>query len=196
MARQYQDTETRRRQIAGAALRTIVEDGVHGFTTRAIASRVGITDGTLFRHFRNKAEIVQAALDLLTEQIDASMVSTGPPAAALEHFFRHRAAFVGSEGSVGRLIFSEGLMHLSGEPGRARVRDWRRRSVEFLRHQLRPLHVQGTLAPGLDEGAAAVLIQGVLLTLAMSAAVGAPSTPGLSERIDDAWSTLTTVLFP
>ena len=77
MARQYEDTETRRKQVAEAALRTIVDDGVCGFTTRAIASRVGISDGTLFRHFGSKQEIILEAMS----HLEARLTDGSSPAA-------------------------------------------------------------------------------------------------------------------
>ena len=94
MTRHYQDGQTRRLQIAEAALRTLVEDGVDGFTTRAVAARVGITDGTVFRHFANKVEIVLAAMDMLEAEIDASLQSSIGPTEDIAFFFRHRAQFL------------------------------------------------------------------------------------------------------
>ena len=60
MAQQYQRSAVRRQQIADAALEVIAELGLRGFTTQAVAARVGITDGTIFRHFKDKQEIVRS----------------------------------------------------------------------------------------------------------------------------------------
>ena len=180
--------------MAEAALRTIVEDGVHGFTTKAIAARVGITDGTLFRHFDSKAEIVLEAMGVLGEGIDAGLSQGAEPMADLEAFFRHRAAFVGSQGSVGRLIFSEGLMHLAGEEGQQVIRGWRRRTMAFLTTRLQALDDHGRLALTVDEST--LLLQGTLLTFAVSAALGeAPGGVALQDRIGAAWGTMASTLF-
>ncbi len=196
MARHYEDTDTRRRQVAEAALRTLVEDGVAGFTTRAVAARVGISDGTLFRHFKNKQEIVLHAMELLGEQIDAGLVTTGSPMGDLKGFFRHRAALVGTQGSVGRLIFSDGLVHLAGDAGRECMGGWRQRSVGYLMECLSQLKAAGKLHPKLEVPAASMLLQGVLLTFAMQASLGRTgSSEALQARIDHAWSTLHTLLF-
>ena len=53
----------RRRQIAATALEILATDGVRGLTARAIAERVGVKDGSLFRHFASKEAIVDAAID-------------------------------------------------------------------------------------------------------------------------------------
>ncbi len=196
MTRHYKDTETRRRQVAEAALQTIAEDGVARFTTRAIAGRVGISDGALFRHFGSKQEIVLEAMGLLEDALEASMVSTGDALAELEGFFRHRAAFVGAEASVGRLIFSDELVHLAGDAGRQRVDEWRQRSVRYMTSRLGALVAQGRATAGVDVPTMSMLIQGVLLTFAMQASLGrAGSAAQLQGRIDHAWSALTTLLF-
>lgn len=196
MPRHYEDTETRRRQVAEAALHTIAEDGVARFTTRTVAGRVGISDGTLFRHFGSKEEIVLEAMAVLEEEIDAGLLETGDDAADLEAFFHHRAAFVGAQGSVGRLIFSDELFHLAGDEGRARVDRWRRKSVGYLLERLGALRTSGRLREDLDLKAMSMLIQGALLTFAMSASLGRGGTPDeLQPRIRHAWGALTTVLF-
>jgi len=195
LARHYEDTETRRRQVAEATLDAIAEHGVAHFTARSIAQRVGISDGTVFRHFGNKEEIVVAAMALLEAEIDAGLVSTGGAWTDLEGFFRHRAAFVGRAGSVGRLIFSNELLHVGGESGRLRVQGWRRRSVAYLNERVRLLQERGDLRADLDVAAVSMLVQGTLLTFAMQASLGqAGSAKELSQQIDDAWSTLRTVL--
>ena len=97
MARRYQRTDVRRRQIAEAALALIAERGLDGFTTRALGSRVGLTDGTIFRHFDSKAEIVLAALDVLEERMFAVVPDDPDPLIRLEAMFAHRARFVAGE---------------------------------------------------------------------------------------------------
>lgn len=197
MARQYEDGDTRRRQVVEATLQTLAEAGVTGFTTRAVADRVGISEGSLFRHFESKREIVLAAMDALEEGIREGLVSTGDPWSDLEGFFRQRAAFVGNQQSVGRLIFSDELVHLAGEEGRARVAAWRTASVTFLLDRLSRLEVEGRLRPGLGVPGGSLLVQGLLLTFAMQASLGAAGPEAaVRARIDHAWSTLTLVLRP
>jgi AcrR family transcriptional regulator len=196
MTRHYEHTETRRRQVAEAALRTIAEGGSTRFTTREVAARVGISDGTLFRHFGSKEEIVLEAMGLLEAELDAGLADTGDARADLEAFFRHRAAFVGAQGSVGRLIFSDELVHLAGEAGRARVEQWRKKSVGYLLDRLGALRVSGRLRSDLDVPGANLLFQGVLLTFAMQGFLGrAFAQDELEARIQHAWKTLQTVLF-
>lgn len=196
MARHYEDSETRRRQVAQAALQTIAEQGAARFTTKAIAARVGISDGTLFRHFGSKQEIVLEAMGLLEDQLDAGLISTGDPLDDLEAFFRHRAAFVGAESSMGRLIFSDELLHLAGEEGRQRVDRWRQHSVRYMLERLGLLMTHGRVTAAVDLPAMGMFIQGALLTFAMQASLGRSGSPQqLQARIDHAWAALRTLLF-
>jgi AcrR family transcriptional regulator len=196
MARQYVSSETRQQQIAEAALWVLAEAGVGGFTTRAIAARVGVTDGTLFRHFADKQAIVLAAMDLLEEGLLADLQFEGDPIERLEAMFRARAVFVGSNNSVGRLIFSEQLVHLAGDEGRARVSGWRTQSVKFLFGALQEARAAGHTPPGIEPAALAQIIQGVLLTFALRSNIDkSESSDALRARVDAAWTALRTLLF-
>ncbi len=196
MARHYESTETRRQQIAEAALHVLAEEGVGGFTTRSIAARVGITDGTLFRHFPNKQAIVIAAMELLEQGMLVDLDLEGEPVERLEAMFRHRAAFIGANGSVGRLIFSEQLVHLAGDEGRAAVARWRARSLVFMHRALDEAIAAGRTVSDIDTPCLAQLIQGVLLTFALRANVGAPEpAEAVDARIDRAWQTLHRLIF-
>jgi AcrR family transcriptional regulator len=69
------ETETRTR-ILNAALKLFARQGYDGTTTRDLAERAGVAEGTLFRHFANKKAIlievatqgwIEILTDLLTE---------------------------------------------------------------------------------------------------------------------------------
>ncbi len=197
MARQYEDSETRRLQVAQAALQVIATEGAGRFTTRAVANRVGIGEGTLFRHFGSKEEIALAAMTLLEQELAASLVETGDAMADVEAFFRHRAAMVGQQSSVGRLIFSDELVHLAGEAGRARIDGWRRRNVAWLIQRLVALQAQGELRADVDAQMLATMVQGLLLTFAMQASLGRAGSPAeVQARIELSWSSLLLLLKP
>lgn len=197
MARQYEDTDTRRRQVAQAALAVIAEDGVSGFTTRSVAQHVGINDSTLFRHFGSKEEIVVEAMALLTAEIDRGLHETGDFMEDLEAFFRHRAAFVGAQASVGRLIFSEEFVHLAGDRALECIQGWRGKSLKYLASRLEALQKDGRLRADLDVASMSMLVQGALLSLAFQAsAAKTEPTADLEARIDKAWSAIQIIFSP
>ena len=63
MAAERLDTETRQGQIKKAVLEIISSEGIGKLSTRNLASRIGVTEGALFRHFSSKKEIMLSILD-------------------------------------------------------------------------------------------------------------------------------------
>jgi len=79
----------RREQTIFTAIEIIDELGLQGLSTREIARRQDISEGTLFRHFKTKSEIVLAMLDYLLQRdadiIDSSSYLGLKPKAAIVH---------------------------------------------------------------------------------------------------------------
>jgi len=196
MAKEYERTDVRRRQIAEAALDVIAEQGLGCFTAKAVADRVGIADGSIFRHFANKKEIVLAAMDRVEEALFPDPTPEHEdPSTRLESFFKHRALVIATGGSVGRLVFSNELAHAAGEEGWDRMRSWRRRSLEFVNDCLHSLYDDGRLKQGLLPEEAAQLIQGRLLGLMLDRSMSTNPAPDIEEQITRAWSTLKDLMF-
>lgn len=57
---------TRRDEIIDASLRLFLRDGYAGTGIRAIAGEVGISEATIYHHFRSKEDIFQAIVDRVT----------------------------------------------------------------------------------------------------------------------------------
>lgn len=62
------DTQTRREQIAEAALR-LAADGLHNVTVQGVARAVGVVPSALYRHFRNKESIMEAVVELVGRRL-------------------------------------------------------------------------------------------------------------------------------
>lgn len=162
-----QPTEERRQQIADAALKVIAERGLGRFTTQAIAAEVGITDGTLFRHFANKEEIVLAALDRVEELLFEGFPPDDPdPLQRLQRFFRQRAALVAENPVIASLAFSEQLPLAAGERGARQVEGWKQRSFEFIVACIEEAEAMGRLPRRLPAREVAVVVFGTLMALA------------------------------
>lgn len=177
-----QPTEERRRQIADAALKIIAQQGLGRFTTQAIAAEVGMTDGSLFRHFANKEEIVFAALDRIEERLfDGFPPDDVDPLVRLERFFRLRADLVGNNPIIARLAFSPELPHAAGERGARQVDSWKRRTLEFIGQCVAEAAGQGRLREGLAVREVAIVVLGTLLALVQLGDIGGGS-------VDRAWA--------
>ena len=71
--------EERRGEIAAAALKIVGEYGVEGASMARIAGAVGISGPALYRHFANRAEILEAAMDLLLARVVSWLDSSTNP---------------------------------------------------------------------------------------------------------------------
>ena len=61
-----------------AALKVFAEAGMRGATTRRIAEEAGVNEVTLFRHFRSKGELIQAALAHFSSRIESRPLPAVP----------------------------------------------------------------------------------------------------------------------
>ncbi|WP_428568101.1 MAG: TetR/AcrR family transcriptional regulator [Solidesulfovibrio sp. DCME] len=57
------ESPLRREQIADAALAIVVEQGIGAVTVRRVAEAVGISAAALYRHYKNKGDILAAVLE-------------------------------------------------------------------------------------------------------------------------------------
>ncbi len=158
--------DSRRREIADAALRVIAEQGLGRFTALAIAREVGVSDAALFRHFQTKEEIVLAAIDRIEEILFAGFPPAGrDPLDRLGNFFRQRVAVIEENPGVARLVASDVMSQASPAAGVARVAEFRRRSVRFVRSCLAEAARQDLLGDGVEPAEAEVLVVGAILAL-------------------------------
>jgi AcrR family transcriptional regulator len=77
--RHYKSTDERRAEIIAASLTILAKEGLPGWTTAALAKRVGASEAMLFKHFRSKDEILQTALQQLGERMIARLGAYSPP---------------------------------------------------------------------------------------------------------------------
>ena len=187
-------TDERQQEIAEAALAVIAQDGLGRFTTAAIARRVGIAEGTLFRHFRNKKEIVGAAITWLGGLFAGTLPApTGDPLVRLRTFFEARIALITAHPGVARLLFSDQLAAADGGESARRIREIQRRSADFVRGCLTEAAAAGRLRDDLAVDDLVVLFIGAALALVQHGELVSDGLP-LAERADRVWSTLIRVI--
>ena len=56
------DYNKRQNQIIEAAIEVIAESSIQALTVKRLAEKIGISDAALYRHFKNKMEILEAVL--------------------------------------------------------------------------------------------------------------------------------------
>ena len=161
-------TEERRQQIAEAALRIISGKGVHRLTAQELGREVGIADGTIFRHFKDKAEIVRAAVSHLE-----GVLFEGFPPQAEDPMERLRVFFVGRLKLVQRMpsvflsAFSDRLEEAAGSDA-GLVRSIIERSQAFVRQCLTEAQERGQVDASLSVDALTLVVIGSLQAAAIT----------------------------
>jgi AcrR family transcriptional regulator len=156
-----------RASLLEAALAAFAESGSRGATTRRIAEAAGVNEVTLFRHFKSKHELIQAALERYVTQIERRPLPDAPrdPSAELltwsrahyRELHRHRA-FI-------RKVMSE----REENPGHCAVglRTSAAIAAELAAYLVR-VRLAGLASGRWDEHAAASMLMGALFSDAMS----------------------------
>lgn len=85
MVRRGRPPKIGRDEIVVATLGVMTERGIAGLTTREIASRVGISEGSIFYHFGDRKGLIKAVFDEALRPLwQFRAVPPGPPATADE----------------------------------------------------------------------------------------------------------------
>lgn len=162
-----------------ATVKTVIdlaaEQNPSEITTTAIAQRMGLTQGALFRHFPKKTDIFQAVIcwvaDTLLARIDAAAAGVESPLVALEAIFMVHVGFVAKHPGVPRILFGE--LQQAGETlPKQRVQSLMQQYGKRLTVLLEAGKAQGELAPDLDVGAAKALFLGSIQGLVVQSMMG------------------------
>lgn len=166
----YLPADERRQATVEAVIELAAEQNPSDITTTAIAQRMGLTQGALFRHFPSKGAILQAVMSWVAERlltrVDKAAEGVASPVAALEVIFMAHVDFVSEYPGVPRILFGE--LQRSGDtlPKQA-VQVLIRRYDERLRRLLEAGKAQHELDARLDVAAAAILFIGTIQGLVM-----------------------------
>lgn len=146
------------------------EQNPSDITTAAIAKRMHVTQGALFRHFPSKAAILQAVMDWVADRllarIDKAAASAGDPLAALEAIFMTHVEFIVAHPGVPRMLFGE-LQQTQATPAKRMAKALLKRYDKRLRALMEQGKQSGHLAEDLDVNHAAVLFIGTIQGLVM-----------------------------
>ena len=162
--------DERRALTVDAVVELAAEQNPRDITTAAIAKRMGLTQGALFRHFPTKEAILQAVMAWVAERllarVDKAMQAEASPIAALEAIFLTHIDFVAGHPGVPRMMFGE--LQVAGETAPKRM------VTTLIKHYGERLHklvedgkAKGELAAALDSEAAVPLFSGTIQGLVM-----------------------------
>jgi AcrR family transcriptional regulator len=166
----YLPAEERRAATVQAVVELAAEQNPSEITTTAIAERMGLTQGALFRHFPTKESILEATLCWVSERllasVDKAAAAAPSPLAAIEAMFATHIDFVARHPGVPRMLFGE--LQRQGETlAKRMVQTLLRQYGQRLQRHLQDGKAQGQLHVALDVDAAVVLFIGTIQGLVM-----------------------------
>ncbi|MCD6681762.1 MAG: TetR family transcriptional regulator [Burkholderiaceae bacterium] len=160
----------RRAEIVAAVVELARERGPEAITTQAIADRVALTHGALFRHFADKDAIWGAVFDWVRSDlgaaIDAAFAGGGSPVEILERVFLAHARFIARHPGAPRILYHalQGAEHAAThERVHSMVAAYTRRVAACLRDA----RDSGALSAALDPQVGATLFVATLQGLAL-----------------------------
>jgi AcrR family transcriptional regulator len=105
------DTDIRQEQITQAALSLINTNGLRGLSVAGVARRVGLVPSAIYRHFKGKDQIIDAALDLifarLLENVANVRREVSDPLQRLKRILVRHVGLILENHAIPRIIFSE-----------------------------------------------------------------------------------------
>lgn len=160
----------RRAATVEAVVDLAAEQNPSDITTTAIAQKMGLTQGALFRHFPTKDAILEAVMSWVTDRllarVDKAAEGAASPKAALEAVFMTHIDFVSDHPGVPRMLFGE--LQRPGETLPKRMAQTLIRHYgERLRGLLEAGKARGELRADLDPDAATTLFIGTIQGLVM-----------------------------
>jgi len=169
MAEQKLDTEIRREQIAQAALELVASQGVRRLSVAAVARRVGLVPSGIYRHFKNKAQMLDAVLDLLEQRMlglveSARQEAEGPLERLRAVLFRH-IRFIREGRALPRMIFCEDA-HGEDPRRKGRIEEILNSYLQRLGELVRRGQQQGRVRPELDPETVAMMLLGIIVPAA------------------------------
>lgn len=166
--------DERRAATVEAVVELAAEQNPGDITTAAIAQRMGLTQGALFRHFPNKDAILEAVMGWVSErllaQLDQAAASATTPLAALEAMFMAHVGFVARHPGVPRMLFGE-LQRPGDTLPKRMAQTLTQGYAQRLRGHLAAGIACRELDPGLDLDAAATLFIGTVQGLVMQSLI-------------------------
>lgn len=163
--------EERREEIARAALDLAADFGVGTVSTQAIADAMGVSQGTVFRHFTTRDEVFGEAIALVSRMVMDELGpifadKSAPGAVRLQRLVHAHLRFIQRNKGIPALLFSDTL-HQGSPALKADVR----RLMKSYTGRVAALVLEGvedgSVSPATDPAflaqAVITLIQGVVL---------------------------------
>ncbi|MDD5543949.1 MAG: TetR/AcrR family transcriptional regulator [Acidobacteriia bacterium] len=172
MAREKLSTQIRRDQILDVVLKLIATRGTCSLRMTRVARQVGLVPSALYRHFKNRDEIIDAAIDRFQAMVLANFRLAAQESRSAQerlHLLLRRQMEIIRENQINalpRIVFSEDLY--GNRPQRkAKVYRMLKNNLSRLENCFRDGQLRGEFRKELDPRAAARMFLAILQSSAI-----------------------------
>ncbi|MFH1148340.1 MAG: TetR/AcrR family transcriptional regulator [Pseudomonadota bacterium] len=160
------NTEVRREQIRLATFTIIANHGVKGLTISAIADNVGVSEANLYRHFKNKKEILAYAVESIGEGLLQNLRSVkytkrAAPLKKLKRLFKLHLEYIEANEGIPHFVFSEEL-HKGNPDLRHKLLDVIKTYSQEIESLMMQGQEDGSISRGIDTHALAFSMIGMI----------------------------------
>ena len=159
------DTQIRQEQIAQATLEVIATKGLAKVSVAAVAKRVGVVPSALYRHFKGKDEVLDAAMEMilgrLLENVDAVRADPGTPLDHLKRLLDRHIRMVRKNRGIPQILLSQDF-YAHRPDRRRRVYDGIQAYLARVASLVREAQRVGQADPDLDAESLSVVFLGLI----------------------------------
>jgi len=165
MSTEKLDTEIRKEQIAQATLEVIAAKGLAKVSVAAVAKRVGVVPSALYRHFKGKEEVLDAAMEMilgrLQENVDAVRAEQGTPLDHLKRLLERHIRMIRKNRGIPQILLSQDFYAYRPDR-RRRVYDGIQAYLARVAGLIREAQRAGEAGPELDTDTVSVMFLGLI----------------------------------
>ncbi len=162
--------EQRRLETVETLIDLAAEQNPSSISTQALADKMGLTQGAIFRHFPTKESIFSGVMgwvaDRLMKHIHKAIDTDAVAIDQLESMFLAHISFVSQHPGIPRILFGE-LQHDKDSVPKQMVKKLIVQYADLLRNIMQAGQEKGQLNPDLDIEAATLLFIGSIQGLVM-----------------------------
>ncbi|MCE5267070.1 MAG: TetR/AcrR family transcriptional regulator [Planctomycetaceae bacterium] len=166
MADEKLDTQIRREQIAEAAMSLVASQGLRRLSLAAVARRVGLVPSGIYRHFKNKDELLLAVLDRVEERlmanVEAARDEADDPIEQLRGVLMRHIRFIREGRAVPRIIFADDV-HAGSPERRRRVAQIFNRYAAAVGKIIAAAQSQGQIRPDCNRQTLVMMLFGIVV---------------------------------
>lgn len=166
--RSRKTTEIRREEILRAALFIVEQQGLDNLNTNAIAALIQLVPSAIYRHFKNKEEIIAALIDFIGERLQQNLqqatTQEGTALERLKSLFELHVKLLQEEPAIPRILYS-----LISSERNQELKKKMLAEIDAYVYETKKLLLQGKKAgeinPAVDVAAAAMMFLGMIQPL-------------------------------